>query len=102
MANNQQITACVMLIAIILSRRRRRRNKTFWVRDWVSHSKRQEHGAYHQLVNELQLGDQVTYRHFLRMDVTYIEELLSVVAPHITYSDMNMRSAIPPEERLVI
>ena len=90
-----------MLIAIILSRRRRRRrNRTFWVRDLVSHSTRQEHRAYHQLVNELRLSDQVTYRNFLRMDVTSFEELLSLVAPHITYSDTNMRPAIPPGERL--
>ena len=103
MADNQQIAACGMLIATILSRRHRRvRNRTFWVRDWVSHSKRQEHGAYHELVNELLLGDQVTYRNFLRMDVTSFEELLSLVAPHITYSDTNMRPAIPPGEQLVL
>ena len=44
-------------------------------------------GAYHHLLKELQLGDQVSYKHFIRMDVGSFESLLSNVGPMITYKD---------------
>ena len=78
----------------------RRRKQTVWVREWVRNHQR--YGAYHQLVQELRLGDHVTYKNFLRMDIATFDELLDLVTPYITYTDTNMRCAIPPGERLAV
>lgn len=93
--------ACGVVVSIILARRRkRRRNRTVWVRDWIKNRPKQ--GAYHQLLRELRLTDQNSYRHFLRMDANTFEDLLSKVGPMITYRDTHMREAISPGERLAL
>ena len=53
-------------------------------------------------MQELRLGDSESYRHFLRMDMSTFDELLSMVGPHITYQDTNMRQAISAGERLAL
>ena len=63
---------------------------------------RESYGAYHQLLQELQLMDTSSYRNFLRMDSSSFEELLSKIAPKITYENTIMRDAIPPGERLAV
>ena len=96
-----KIGACGVIIAVTLMKMHyRHRRRTVWVREWVRN--RQRYGAYHQLFQELGLGDQVTYKNFLRMDIATFDELLDLVTPHITYTDTNMRCAIPPGERLAV
>ena len=41
-------------------------------------------------------------QNFLRMDIATFDELFDLVTPHITYTDTNMRFAIPPGERLAV
>lgn len=95
------VGACGVLIALLMKRsRRNHRNKTVWVREWIR--RRPNLGAYHQLVQELRLGDSATYRHFLRMDIPTFDEILRLVGPLITYQDTNMRQAISPGERLAL
>lgn len=95
------VGACGVLIALMMKRsRRNHRNRTVWVREWIR--RRPNLGAYHQLVQELQLGDSATYRHFLRMDIPTFDEILRLVGPLITYQDTNMRQAISPGERLAL
>ena len=53
------------------------RNRKIWVRDWKR--SRPAQGAYHQLVRELKMGDECSYRNFLRMDPATFELLLSEV-----------------------
>ena len=98
--NSVVIGACGVVIALVVRRIRSTRSRTVWVRGWVKN--RQQHGAYHQLVRELELGDSASYRNFLRMDVSTFKDLLRLVAPFITYQDANMREAIPAAERLAI
>ena len=96
-----KIGACDVIIALALMKLCcRRRNRTVWVREWVRNLQR--YGAYHQLVQELRLGDHVTYKNFLRMDIATFDELLDLVRPHITYTNTNMRCAVPPGERLAV
>ena len=71
-----------------------------WIREWIKN--RPQFGAYYQLVQELQLTDTGTYRHFLRMDMSTFDELLQLVEPYITYQDTNMRQAISVGERLAL
>ena len=49
--------------------------RSVWVKKWIL--QREEKGAYHNLLQELRLQDQDSYRNFLRMDVHAFEELLS-------------------------
>ena len=56
-----KISVCGVIIALTLMKmHHRRRKRTVWVREWVRN--RQRYGAYHQLVQELRLGDHVTYK----------------------------------------
>ena len=53
---NDVIAACGIVLAIIIARRRRRRkNRSVWVREWIKN--RPQLGAYHQLVQELEVSD---------------------------------------------
>ena len=61
--NSAVIGACGVVIALVLSRIRSTRSRTVWVRDWVKN--RQQHGAYHQLVRELELGDSASHINFI-------------------------------------
>ena len=93
--------ACAVIVSVVVSRaRRRRRNRRIWTREWIQ--ARSRYGAYHQLLQELRLGDELSYRHFLRMDAEAFDELLTMVRPHITYQDTNMRESISPGERLAV
>ena len=92
---------CAISIALVVRRRkRRRRNRRIWTREWIL--QRKEQGAFHQLMHEIRLSDAVCYKNFVRMNATTFEELLHVVAPHITYRDTVMRQAISPTERLSV
>ena len=92
--------ACGGVIALMLKRLRRRRKtrkRKMWVRNWIKNQP--SFGAFHQLVQELRMADNATYRNFLRMDVSAFDELLGLVGPLITYQDTNMWQAISPGER---
>ena len=91
------VGTCGIIVAVLMKkRRRRRRNRTVWTRDWIK--KRQQFGAYHQLLQELRLSDVTSYHHFLQMDVATFEELLKLTASSIIYQDTNMREAISSGE----
>lgn len=95
--------ALVLHVAVVVRRRRKRRkrrNRVVWTREWILRQESQ--GAFSQLVNELRLCDTSSYRNFVRMDAVTFEELLTSVAPRITYQDTVLRKAIPPGERLAI
>ena len=90
-----------VVVSVLLNRAcRRRRNRQIWTREWIR--ARSRFGAYHHLLQELCLGDELSYRHFLRMDAATFDELLAMVRPHITFRDTNMRKAISPGERLAV
>ena len=45
--------------------RRRKRNRKVYMRQWIS--RREERGAFHQLIRELEVGDVVAYKEIFRM-----------------------------------
>ena len=59
-------------------------------------------GAFHHLMKEIRLCDMSSYRNVVRMDAAMFEELLTSIAPHITFRDTVMRQAICPAERLAV
>lgn len=92
---------CGVVVTILAKKRReRRRNRAIWTRQWILN--RPQYGAYHQLINELRLSDQISYWNFLRMDESSFESLLILVTPLIRKKDTNMRQAISPAERLAV
>lgn len=56
-------------------------------------------GAYHQLVQELRLGDKDGHKHFLHMDPSTFDVLLGKVMPYITYKDTCTCKAISAAKR---
>lgn len=102
MADNTIV--CSVIIATLLIKKKKklhaRRNRTIWTRHWILN--RPKYGAYHQLINELRLSDQNSYKNFLRMDVLSFETLLSMVTPMIKKKDTLMRDSISPAERLAV
>ena len=53
---------------------RKRRDRTIWVKDWLR--KRDERGAYNNILNELKLNDSESYRKYIRMSTTTFNENL--------------------------
>ena len=102
-SHSTRIAIAVLAIALVLRRRhrmRKRKNRVVWMRKWIL--KQENQGPFRQLMNELRLCDVSSYRNFVKMDAVTFEELLTSVAPRITYRDVVMRQAIPPGERLTI
>ena len=59
----------------------------------------EKYSAYHTLMRELALEDITSYKNYLLMYVTTLEELLHKVAPIIGHSH---GTAVPPGERLAL
>jgi hypothetical protein len=96
------VVASATILCILVEKRQRRRKeeKRVWTRPWIF--MREQHGAYHCLLQELRLWDKPSYTNFLRMDEAAFEELLQKVGPLITKQDTHMRASIPAAERLAL
>ena len=92
--NNVQRSA---LIALLHHRRRPRRR--FWVHP--IRRLRVDNGAYHRLVQELRLDDDLFQRYF-RLNRAKFDDLLTRVGPWIARLNTSFREAISPAERLAI
>ena len=90
------IAATCAVIACVQPKRKRK----CWTRPWLK--RRQQTGAYHCLMQELQSEDPAAIKNFLRMEVPQFEELLEKVAPVIRKTDTHLRECISPSERLAI
>lgn len=77
--------------------RRHKYKKRFWVRK--TFAKRKQKGEFHLLVKDLLLADHEYFFTYFRMTPQKYEELLTLIAPHITKSSKR-REAIEPSERL--
>lgn len=80
--------------------RRKYSKKKFWVAPWLRGCRRDHYGQYSSLMTELRLGDEATYRTYLRMPPEMFEELLTRVGPRITRMDTKYRRAIEPGVKL--
>ena len=91
MDNRQRIA----VIAVLYCLRRRRRR--FWVHP--IRRLRVDNGAYHRLVQELRLDDDMFQRYF-RLNRAEFDDLLTRVGPRIARLNTSLREAISPAERL--
>ena len=74
----------MVVVAILVRRKQRWQKRSKWVKCWLQRHGSQ--GAYHQLVQELRLGDVATYWNFVRMDAESFDELLHLVTTIITHT----------------
>ena len=100
MADSDLVVAACAVIVGVIARSRQRRRRRIWTREWTLN--RQQHGAYHQLLQELRLCDENSYRNFLRMNVASFEEVLQRVSPIISRQDTHLRESISAGERLAL
>lgn len=99
--SKNRIAAAVIVLANLKQRRAKRKPKRkIWVRDWIA--KRNEQGAYNQLMTDLRIGDPDFYKKFLRMAAADFEYLLQLISVKIKKQDTRMRKAITPGERLAV
>ena len=93
-----------MLLSILLLRRRRRQfraaNREIGSQWWVS--RRETHGTFANLVQELSCEDMEKFSQFHRLDRHSFEEVLALVAPLIEKKDTRLRCSVKPSERLSV
>ena len=79
----------VLLISLYLRRRRRRAlssQRSTWIR--LIFQRRRDQGDYHQLLQEMRLGDAESHFRFLRMSKERFDMLLAkVISLFISYTD---------------
>ena len=92
-----------MLLLILLLRRSQRRvraaNRETWSQWWVS--RRETHGTFAYLVQELSCEDMENVRQFHRLDRHSCEEVVALVAPLIE-KDTRLCCSVKPSERLSV
>ena len=76
----------------------RSRERVIWTRSWIR--RREERGAYHQLIRELAVEDAPAFARYFRMDKEKFNDLVGRLSIHIQRQDTIMRAAISPGERL--
>ena len=87
----------VLIMAILAVRRRReerdeRQERRWWVKPWIG--RRQVHGQYYNLFEELDRETLMDYRGYIRMDRELFAEILHRVAPRITKDNRYVQSII--------
>lgn len=102
MPNKRKIAAAVIVAGTLRNEEIEPKRRKIWVRKWLE--KRSSDGAHQTLLEEFRNedGQKHLYKNFLRMNEENFKELLELVSPIIKKNDTNMRTAIPPSERLAV
>ncbi|KAL7387534.1 hypothetical protein ABVT39_024972 [Epinephelus coioides] len=87
------------VVALLLLHRRLQARKRVWVHP--INERRQEQGAYHNLVQELRASTE-RHRKYFRMSADEMDYVLSMTGPDITKMDTNFRSPIKPKQKLAV
>ncbi|ROI15250.1 hypothetical protein DPX16_1403 [Anabarilius grahami] len=78
---------------------RRRKRRRYWIHPIVT--RREEHGEFYRLVQELKMYHE-RFRGYFRMSVSEFENLLQQLAPSLTKEQTHYRKPIDPEQRLAV
>ena len=78
--------------------RRIRKRRRWWVKQWVQ--RREIHGYYHTLMQELELEDRGAFINFTRMTPEMFHYVLGRLEPYIQKQDTNWRCALPAGMKL--
>ena len=76
----------------------RSRERVIWTRSWIR--RREERGAYYQLIRELAVEDAPAFARYFRVVKEKFNDLVGRISIHIQRQDTIMRAAISPGERL--
>lgn len=88
-----------LLILLYYNRHLRRPQRSVWVREIFK--KRRQQGDYHNLIQEMRLGDKDKHFNYFRMSSQQFDELLGIVSPYITKQHC-VREPISAGERLAL
>lgn len=99
------LAACAATIVILSKRKNKTKKKKRilqrkWQKDWIG--LRENHSAYHALMNELKVSDPGGFRNFVRLSIEEFTYLTNLVAPLLQKKDTLMREALKPEEKLAV
>lgn len=92
--------AAALLVLCNNSNENKKRNRTCWVRKWIL--RRENYGAYNNLLKELKIEDAQHFKNFIRMSAVDFEALLLNVGGHIQKQDTHLRKSISATERLMV
>jgi len=91
--------AAASYVALATNNRRKVKRKC-WVKNWAR--RRDQQGAYMQLLNELQLEDAQQFRNFTKMSAVEVQSLVNMLGPVIGKQDTAMRNTVSVEERVIV
>jgi hypothetical protein len=91
--------AAAIYVALAINKRRKVKRKC-WVKNWVR--RRDQQGAYTQLICELQLEDAQQFRNFTRLSAVEVQNLVNMLGLVIGKKDTAMMNAISVEERVIV
>ena len=74
----------------------------YQTRPWLLAERRQLHGRFQRLINELRIEDPQAFFNFLRMEPAMFDELVQRVGPRKTKTDAHMRKALSPGLKIAI
>ena len=77
-----------------MRKRRRRKKRRWWVRPWVV--RRPLLGQYTQLMRELEIEDEASFKNFMRVEPAMFHELVERLAPRIEKVVTRMRRPLEP------
>lgn len=97
--NNLHLHQLAYVQALI---KKRRRHPRFWVRPWLTATRRLAHGHYHRLMQELRMEDTSSFVNFMRMEPQMFDELVARLSPRISRQDTNWRKALEPGLKVAI
>uniref|UniRef100_A0A3P9I7T4 DDE Tnp4 domain-containing protein n=1 Tax=Oryzias latipes TaxID=8090 RepID=A0A3P9I7T4_ORYLA len=86
-------------IIVLLNAERRRKRRRFWVHPIIT--RREEHGEFYRLIQELKMYHE-RFRGYFRMSVSEFKNLLQQLAPSLTKEQTHYRKPINPEQRLAV
>jgi hypothetical protein len=82
------------MLTTLKMRREKCTKKKYWVVPWLCEHQRDHYSQHTSLMRELRLGDEASYRTYLRMPPEMFDELLARVGLRIAKIDTNYRRAI--------
>ena len=88
--NKKQKDALALIVMTRLMRKRRKRQRRTWCSQWIANH--DSHGAYCNLIRELQDSDSASSTNFMRMKDLF-DDILTRIQPLIERCNTNMRTA---------
>ncbi len=84
---------------VLLNEERHRKRHRYWIHPIVT--RREEHGEFYRLVQELKMYHE-HFRGYFRMSVSEFENVLQQLVPSLTKEHTHYRKPIDPVQRLAV